>query len=99
MSQHTPGPWWAVNGVVLCGDKNDPEIICAPSADIMAVRTEDDEANARLIAEAPAMLDLLKRYVEGKCPDDGSTVVAVKDHACFRGRALLARIEGKEATR
>ena len=90
MTQHTPGPWWAVNGVVLCGDKNDPEIVCAPSQDIMAVRTEDDEANARLIATAPEMLRLLK----GLTNDNQSTMreEALKGTA----RALLAKIEGKE---
>ena len=95
MTQHTLGPWWAVNGVVLCGDKNDPEIVCAPSQDIMAVQTEDDEGNARLIAAAPEMLAFMREHFESWY-SKASNIRKVEPAWVPTARALLAKIEGKE---
>lgn len=79
---HTPGPWsaedqsgnvpfWAVYGAdhsaIVYGTLRGPEELAA---------------NARLIAEAPAMLEGLRAFVEGRLTGD-------------QARAILARIDGE----
>lgn len=72
--QHTPGPWRTSNGQgqyhtsVLCNgwrSSRDKVVICSISP---APRTpaawEEAEANARLIASAPDLLDALKQALE-----------------------------------
>lgn len=60
-SRHTPGPWWSVGTGVLAGDKNDPQVIASTeTGDVMNVEaSEEQEANARLIAAAPELLAAL----------------------------------------
>ena len=53
-TQHTPGPWTVTPSGGVITDNDDPEVICWTEInDIMAV---EREANARLIAVAPALL-------------------------------------------
>ena len=53
-TQHTPGPWTVTPSGGVITDNDDPEVICWTEInDIMAV---EREANARLIAAAPALL-------------------------------------------
>jgi hypothetical protein len=63
----TPGPWWVSGRGILAGDTNDPEIVAwFDIDDPMAVCSragtgiEEAEANARLIAAAPALRDALR---------------------------------------
>ena len=52
MGNHTPGPWIArMNCDVMAGERL--------VADCMTGRLKDDRANARLIAAAPEMLEVL----------------------------------------
>ena len=52
MANHTPGPWIArMNCDVMAGERL--------VADCMTGRLRDDRANARLIAAAPEMLNML----------------------------------------
>lgn len=66
MSQHTPGPWTAVYspgmkgpGVHIRPHKNTLDIAYANSSD-----NERPEADARLIAAAPTMLETLEQVKE-----------------------------------
>lgn len=51
--KHTPGPWREDMGFIYAGESS--QMVC----DVDTVN-DDWEANARLIAAAPAMLDALK---------------------------------------
>ena len=52
MGNHTPGPWIArMNCDVMAGERL--------VADCMTGRLKDDRANARLVAAAPEMLNML----------------------------------------
>ena len=68
-AKHTPGPWHTDNDGQIYGpnpefDPTDPqtheEILIADTAPDNAALTEYDEANARLIAAALAMLEALR---------------------------------------
>lgn len=62
-AQHTPGPWINIgNGDIVARSDN----YCGGEKDIASVfltRNDEDEANARLIAAAPDLLEALKLYV------------------------------------
>lgn len=87
-SKHTPGPWelhplMAHDGKEVREATGKGRLVgigLGPDAD-------SQEANARLIASAPEMLELLRRYVQ-VCEDQKLTG-ELKDDAC----AILAKIE------
>ena len=84
MSQHTPGPWKISDGSDICIVTTDVLIAAVTSDEDYPQNRETMTANARLIAAAPEMLELLERYV--KRGDDLS--------AEYReARALLARLQ------
>lgn len=66
MSKHTPGPWDA--GLERMGDPDKRKIwatsLQVASAASMWISQEVQEANARLIAAAPEMLEALKEAKE-----------------------------------
>lgn len=68
MSKHTPGPWYAVGGVVEHPDDTVPDIcVCDPKLFGMGHLPRSREeiiANARLIAAAPDLLDALQLSLE-----------------------------------
>lgn len=53
--EHTPGPWWASSREVGTAPQMEVKICLAGGRDLAEAR-----ANARLIAQAPRMFDLLK---------------------------------------
>jgi len=98
MSAHTPGPWW-INAIrdgsldICVGDG------LSPLAEVFG---EDDSiadwplsANARLIAAAPEMAELLQILAGGNVTD--RVVMSVEMDRQFkalsRARALLAKLE------
>jgi hypothetical protein len=112
MGQHTPGPWHVSKTEHTYGD----EIVRAESghriACIMGSNTEgfvrDGAANARLIAAAPEMVDLIRSemqaitrayidpdtYDEDNADDIAWWEEQVKRHPFLsRARALLAKID------
>jgi len=71
-TQHTPGPWTA-GGKTVWGGTGARLTICDTTC-CGSMTAEEDKANARLIAEAPAMLDALRDSVrrwENKLEGDG----------------------------
>ena len=95
IQQHTPGPWpWGFTGdgkrIVIGGG-----LVEGPNGYEVAEVYSDDcpqevaEANARLIAEAPAMLAALRDVAAGRwgwlVDGDGSDTI----------KAILARIDGR----
>lgn len=108
---HTPGPW-TVYTEPNCVDGNGEPIIPvhAPSgrhlqvvADTYGSTTETREANARLIATAPEMLEALRKihdeadHILGTDGDD-PLEVARQNAAEIRGlaRAAIAKAEGRD---
>lgn len=100
-TQHTPGPW--TTDFKLYGGQYNVGPVTQPNMTVARVNGRDgeQEANARLIAEAPAMLEAIKELVaehdernrmdcelpgHGGYADTGGIVLA---------RAILARIEGQ----
>ena len=85
MSKHTPGPWdielfndkWLVFADADCEVHEFAAVYSTPSCRL----PDEAEANARLIAEAPTMLDLLERIGE-RCirenPDNVSERYAIE---------------------
>ena len=73
MSEHTPGPWKVVGLSVI----SDSGIICNPPSGPI----DELEANARLIAAAPDMLEALEmsvRYLEGWPAQDWAIAAIAK---------------------
>ena len=91
MSQHTPGPW-RVTG------KDGAEIAFSGSAGFTPIAwgnpTPLSAADMRLIAQAPAMLAMLKELLADhanivECLEDN-----VMDETCEKARAILRAVEG-----
>jgi len=66
--KHTPGPWYAIGRMVEVGD-DDHADICSTNPDLFgqghrAPPIEEQQANARLIAAAPDLLEALEAMVE-----------------------------------
>lgn len=90
---HTPGPWSYIgNGdVVAKSDK-----YCGGEKDIASVFltvNDEDEANARLIAAAPDLLEALKDMLDGH--EDACT--GYGEGAADKARAAIAKATGGEA--
>ena len=100
MSKHTPGPWIAAEW-----DGQGGRLIHQDGGDFMHVanvpawkdhpRESMGSANARLIAAAPEMLDMLDEILNrGARMDPISGTITPIPEVMERARALLARIEG-----
>lgn len=103
---HTPGPWHVGQhgGLTVSVDTADGRSLTELWARSRASEHLDEaEANARLIAAAPELLDLLRHFCEAlnlsdvEHPDFRDSGADVMEHLWFKGseaRALLARIDG-----
>lgn len=112
MIRHTPGEWRVTRGA-----QGDPFSIEGPKGTVAHIKTivtrsrdrasyvvahEETEANARLIAEAPAMreklhesaeslTDILRHYQEVSLSESArNNLILIRDDI----RALLARVDG-----
>lgn len=107
MSKHTPGPW-SIGPMPKMGldipiwktlKSGNPLYICTAYNDgPLAMSSTEREANARLIAKAPELLDCLRVFAEAvKIGMAGHITVDPRDlteDAILRARALIAEIEG-----
>lgn len=107
---HTPGPWkigYRTNHTPIYGANNEHVAWMDGSAYANGTNklTEQGEANARLIAEAPMTTAALRAFVEftayvvakrGSCVTSQHLVLANADEMLTGARALLARIDGGE---
>lgn len=91
-SKHTPGPWsirdtyevWAHKGAVKIADVS-----------LKYSTLNQAQYTARLIAEAPAMLEAL-RELEAAITFSSAPEIHVKGAIVNRISAILSRIDGKE---
>lgn len=96
--EHTPGPWRVANDQEC--DAFFIQIISGPKKDIaivyLAVEDSHGEANARLIAAAPELLDALRLLLEHSesFHDDGETEPAEQHRECgwCAARAVIAKV-------
>jgi hypothetical protein len=92
MSAHTPGPWYIAHHSDVQGEKSIDVRHCLDSAPKqpeihqIARLHEADEANARLIAAAPEMLDALQAVCDAYGERDTLLMAQVK--------AALAKAKG-----
>jgi len=92
MTLPTPGPWLIseqnpINGVDARISATNGQAICT------LFRQANGDANARLIAEAPEMLEIVREFVETAADLDSHRTCEPECHV-WKARALLARIEG-----
>ncbi len=86
MSKHTPGPWEVspqVRAAVLIGVAK----VSLPDG------SEENRANARLIASAPDLLEALEAIVESV---DAETA-AIFEHLVWAARAAISKATGEPA--
>lgn len=101
-SKHTPGPWKAYGFMITGGDFrqvadcNMP--VGTPGREEDAT-VDEDQANARLIAAAPALLESLRELLE--CMDDEVPVFVLENpkvDACLeRARSAINKATGGES--
>ena len=92
MSKHTPGPWFAVadKGQTIIRTSRSSAAF-SPLAIVKGDKRDtlkDQEANARLIAAAPDLLDALSEIIN----DGGKFVMTNETHR--KARAAIAKARG-----
>ena len=103
MSKHTPGPWKYIGRVSISGGIEWPTVECSFKRFIQPEGRDQDEceANARLIAAAPDMLELITNLsgaYEGSDEQRSNELWNEWNykywHLANAAKALLAKIEG-----
>ena len=92
----TPGPWFAQPGfLTIYNMSNGTSGLTCAVASVLTEQPGLDQANAnaRLLAEAPAMAEALERFASAIVLTSGS-VVGLERHWFEDARAILARIKG-----
>ena len=96
MSKHTPGPWFAQESI------RDGWYICARDVEHIVVDSHDvggfygviiKDADARLIAAAPELLEALECYVE-KVADLNRYGVIIETSLREKAEAAIAKAKG-----
>lgn len=96
-TKHTPGPWTVVDASEP-SIKADGWIIASTFTPYKALDMTEQVANARLIAAAPEMFDLLKRLECCAFSPDGQCIVGKETlKLIMRDLAgIIAKAEGRE---
>ena len=96
--QHTPGPWRVSVGDLVVGANGRRVADCehTPYLERPAASIPEDEANARLIAAAPELLEALECVLrDADRVAAGHAVTAAGMERRRAARALLARVRGE----
>lgn len=99
MSNHTPGPWEAKNWRVCWRHGGNIGVIC-DTAHNQQQRTDENKANARLIAAAPELLDAALRVtrsadgMEQEAEEMGWSAVETCRNALQRLRDAISKATG-----
>ena len=105
---HTPGPW-AISKVIKHGARYYRTIRQEGKfklAEVFAFNEgatgseqgrKEDQANARLIASAPEMLEMCKLFEECMANLDGASEPYDTSYELSKVRAILAKVEGESA--
>ena len=98
--KHTPGPWITrlesapMHAVQLAGQYGRAIVAYVPAPEGWSLAHQD--ANARLIAAAPELLDALKRMLAAYDADKARGIAFGNDNAADQARAAIAKAEGSE---
>lgn len=85
-AQHTPGPWHVANDVQIRSEKHQ-------IAKVWMMRNGEGNANARLIAAAPDLLEALQMLADvdfGACEWRGEAEIAA-----IKARAAISKATGE----
>jgi len=85
-TKHTPGPWHVRNGNTI-GDATQ-DIASLSIMSVVNMKKDERIANARLIAAAPELLDVLKEIISDGVHCD------VVPHLHYKARAAIAKATG-----
>lgn len=88
MSRHTPGPWGVNIDAAEVGQANPPHFTVVQFSSHW---TKQEQADARLIATAPEMLEILRLVVRSSQHDSTLITSAIAD----KMRAIVAKAEGR----
>ena len=88
-SKHTPGPWEVQGSTYITVNS----LILAHCKQMGHVALEEAEANSRLIAAAPDLLEALKVAIDIRKNPEGVSFEAVKAFI-ERAEAVIAKAEG-----
>ena len=86
--KHTPGPWVAMGKAVYTESDNPTREILWGGHNTRSASDEEKRANARLIAAAPEMYELLVRVSQSK----GLDLLSL----AMEAREIIAKVEGGE---
>jgi hypothetical protein len=95
MSKHTPGLWFAMRSERewIINQRGGPGYVCTVPR--LAHRADECDANARLIAAAPALLKALQEMVQlAEETNDASNEGGLLDSRYDRARAAIASATG-----
>jgi hypothetical protein len=92
-AQHTPGPWTAYcqNNTAAIRDKDG---VLLASASVRDIETPECQANARLIAAAPELLEVCK-HVLLECPGIWNTCQSTWETFGAMLDAAISKAEGR----
>lgn len=91
---HTPGPW-EIRDSNMRTIEAPGGSICTPSGHCLKGRPDEElEANARLIAAAPDLLEACKQVLDAQVANDQSQWEHLLDEALERIEAAVAKAEG-----
>jgi len=107
MSKHTPGPWWLgrdpshFGSLTSITGGSDSTGGIRSVAEVGGLDIDEAEANARLIAAAPDMLEALHdvlRYcvTPSGLPDKNKGRTPEQDAAMAKAKAAIAKAEGNQ---
>ena len=104
MNKHTPGPWKFYKGklrpkfsqvmIIEIRDKTGKSIVKWTGFDGVNLPKKEIEANARLMAAAPELLEALKTLITAldNCPGEFNYPAKIEDMA----RAVIAKAKGEQ---
>ena len=93
-AQHTPGPWAKI-GASVANASTRKTIAVAVGCD---GNSGEEEANARLIAAAPELLEALEAFLRAPSVGSGgpgSSTIVVQDFNLRAARAAIAKATGQ----
>lgn len=94
-NQHTPGPW-KVKGATIWGKNGPLAVVQGPSQPTMDGAHIEPEANRRLIAAAPTMLEALEKILKIKRTVDMNLFDVEEIHSLAKAAIRAAKGEAFE---
>ena len=82
MIKHTPGPWHVANGIQIRSARHQ-------IAKVWMMRNGEGNANAKLIAAAPDLLEFAKEWLDRQGSDE--------NYMTAKARAAIAKVTGETA--